>query len=169
MTRRIAKELVEIAIEANEIVATFDEHVRGAAFRFLVERVAETPTSPRNVDELESVVSEDSSDGAADFFNGRESGTPADNAVSLAAFLYSKYGGEPFTLDEIRELARTVGLIVPARIDMTFLAAKREGRSLFRRQGPGKFAPTVHGELHFQQAFTITRGKSRRPTMNHQD
>ena len=70
----------------------------------------------------------------------------------IAASLYSQYGAQPFKLDDIREMAESVGVTIPSqpRHDVETGAARRE-IALFQHTGRSEFKPTVHGELVFQE------------------
>jgi hypothetical protein len=97
------------------------------------------------------------------FFKEFDHGKPADNAKLLAAWFYKEYGTEPFSYDEIRELAKNVGVTVPGRIDMTFSAATENGKKLFTHAGQGKLIPTVHGEAYLKETYRILKGTKQRP------
>jgi hypothetical protein len=157
MSPRFPNELIETMLEANKIVTGLDQHVRAEAFRLLIEsRALVEPSSNGKFNGVRQQIGIEA--GATEFFHDRDIRTPADNVIALAAFVYGKYGLNPFSLDDIRELAVAVGLTIPTRVDMTLLTAKREGKALFRRQGHGRFSPTVHGELHFQNQFNVSKG-----------
>jgi len=130
-------------------------------------------------DLLKGYVTEDSSGSATDkthanakpeavddaeeaFFEAFDHDKPADNAKLIAAYFYREYGVEPFSLDEVREKANGVGITIPSRIDMTFLSAKEKGKKLFARSGSGKFKPTVHGEAHLKDTYSVTKGTKKR-------
>src|SRR6185295_4079139 len=87
---------------------------------------------------------------------------PADNVKLIAAFLYSRFGTEPFSLDELRELANNAGLTIPARPDMTIKAALEEGKKLFHSPARDKYAPTVHGELFLKKTYSVRKGANKR-------
>jgi hypothetical protein len=95
------------------------------------------------------------------FFESLQNKKPSDNALAAAAFHFSQYGSSDFTIDEMRELADDVGITVPERLDMTYLAAKRNGNALFRRSGKGAFRPTVHGERFFRHTYNARKGTAR--------
>ena len=97
------------------------------------------------------------------FFAGLKNGKPSDNALAVAAYHYSQYGSAEFTVDEMQELADDVGVTVPERLDMTYVAARRKGNNLFRRGGKGAFRPTVHGEAFFKQTYKVSKGTGRKP------
>ena len=73
-----------------------------------------------------------------------------------------EYGAEPFSVDEVRQKADDVGITIPARIDMTFQAAKEKGKKLFARAGRGRFKPTVHGEANLKATYSVKKGTTKR-------
>lgn len=101
---------------------------------------------------------------AGDFFTKHNHEKPSENGLLLSAYHYSQYGSSPFTIDEMEKLATGVGVTVPARLDMTFLQAKRNGKKLFLRAGKKAFQPTVHGETFFKANYKVSKGKGQKPT-----
>lgn len=97
-----------------------------------------------------------------EFFAAFGHDTPADNAKLIAAWFYREYGSEPFSMEAIRAKANDVGITIPARVDMTFLQAKENGKKLFVRAGTGKFKPTVHGEAHLKATYSVKKGTKKR-------
>lgn len=93
-----------------------------------------------------------------EFFGSFDNDKPAENAKLIAAWFYREYGTNPFSLDEVREKANAVGITIPARVDMTFVAAKEKGKKLFARAGTGKFKPTVHGEAYLKATYSVKKG-----------
>src|SRR6185312_14792552 len=47
------------------------------------------------------------------FFGRFEKLKPTENAYLCAAFHYSQHGNHPFSMDEIREIAKDAGLVLP--------------------------------------------------------
>lgn len=97
-----------------------------------------------------------------EFFAAFDHDKPADNAKLIAAWFYREFGAEPFSVDEVRARADAVGITIPARVDMTFVAAKEKGKKLFARAGTGKFKPTVHGEANLKATYSIKKGTKKR-------
>lgn len=97
-----------------------------------------------------------------EFFAAFDHDKPADNARLIAAWFYREYGVEPFSLDDVRAKANNVGITIPARVDMTFLQAKENGKKLFARAGTGKFRPTVHGEANLKATYSVKKGTKER-------
>jgi hypothetical protein len=60
---------------------------------------------------------------------------------------------------EVNELAEDVGVTIPERVYMTFVNARRGGKSLFKKVGKAVFKPTVHGEAHFKETYKVKKGK----------
>jgi hypothetical protein len=147
MSNLIAEQRIKMVMAASDVVSKLDASIRADAFRFLLQGNTPMPIGSVAV----NTASESTTPDLAEFFKDRRGGNPAANAVLVAGYLFSVYGDEPFEIDEVRQLAKQVGLVVPTRLDMTFVSAQRDGRSLFNRAGTGKFRPTVNGELNFQR------------------
>jgi hypothetical protein len=164
------KEIVERLKQANEAVAKLDPAIRAEAFAILRPYV-EGDESPGRSTKKERSAEDEISDEADDepdtsdleeLIQAHEVKKPSDAVLLLAAYLFSQYGKVPFEVNEITELGEAVGLTVPRRIDMTLEGTKRDKKSLFRRAGRGKFAPTVHGELFFKEEYDVKKGRKKR-------
>ncbi len=84
---------------------------------------------------------------------------PSDNALLVAAYHYARHGSAAFSVEEMRNIAELeAGLTIPARLDMTYEAAQRDGKSLFARAGRGQFKPTVNGEQFFRDTYKVRKG-----------
>lgn len=99
------------------------------------------------------------------FFGSFNHEKPHDNVRLLIAWLYSQYGTESFSLNELRDLANDVGLTVPERLDMTVKSAREDGKTLFTSTGRGKFKPTVHGEAFLKAEYGVKKGTGKRPAV----
>jgi len=104
----------------------------------------------------------DGHDSAESFFAAFDHAKPADNAKLIAAFYYREYGVEPFSIEEVRQTADDVGITIPARVDMTFRAAKEKGKKLFTAASKGKFKPTVYGEANLKTTYSVRKGTKKR-------
>jgi len=150
------------ALEA-QVGVIKDEALRKIAFEKLLEAALparEAVASGTKAVELE--VKENDAD-IGEFFAQIQHDKPAENAVALAAFYYSQYGSIEFSIAEMNSLSREVGVTIPERLDMTYLAAQRDGKNLFRRSGRGAFKPTVYGEAHFKKTYQATKGRKVKP------
>jgi hypothetical protein len=150
--------------EVNDVIKDLDPAIRERALTLLAEYVTGrhiAPTAGQQPDNGSG--GSDTEDDAAEFFAKFPEGKPSDNAISIAAYVYSEYGAEPFKLDDIRETAKAVGLTIPASIDMTLKQAQRDGKLLFQHTGRSEFKPTVHGELFFKKTYQVTKGTKKRP------
>jgi hypothetical protein len=83
---------------------------------------------------------------------------PSDNVRLIAADLFQQYGSEPFSTEEMKTIAASVGITVPARVDATVIQAAEKGKKLFIRAGRGKFKPTVHGEAYLKTTYGVRKG-----------
>lgn len=148
--------------EINDIIKQLDPEIRAPAFELLQDYVSVSALPERSTSGAATPGVEDAQDRET-FFSRFDTDKPADNALLLAAYYYSQYGGNPFSADELKALAREVGLIVPERIDMTFRNARREGKGIFQAIGRGSFRPTVHGEVLFKTTYNVTPGRRQKP------
>jgi hypothetical protein len=157
------QERVKRLKEVNDVIKDLDPAVREGALPLLAEYVtgkAVTAGAGRQPDKGSG--DSPAEEGAAEFFAKFPEGKPSDNAVSIAAYVYSQYGAEPFRLDEIRETAKSVGLTIPTSLDMTLKQAQRDGKMLFQHSGRSEFKPTVHGELYFKKTYQVAKGTKKR-------
>jgi len=157
------QERVKRLKEVNDAIKDLDPAIKEGALRLLVEYVTGRPAAAPTGRQQGDGGGGSSGDDPAEFFAKFPEGKPSDNAVSIAAYAYSQFGAEPFKLDEIRETAKSVGLTIPASLDMTLKQAQRDGKLLFQHTGRSEFKPTVHGELYFKKTYLVTKGTKKRP------
>lgn len=159
------KEFKQRATKLSEIAKVLENlppEIRECAFHLLEDYVTTQPdggASKRVKGETASANSES----REQFFSTFDQQKPAENAKLIAAYLYREYGAEPFCTEEVRQTAKDVGITVPARVDMTFTAAKEKGRNLFTRTSKGWFKPTVHGEAYIKLTYSVNKGTKKRP------
>lgn len=152
--------------EVEQAVLELDESVRASAFSMmggyiLGEQTVSRRSASAGPDANEDVESTEGV-GLGDFFAGRDTDKPAEAVMAIAAYLFQQFGSEPFTLQEVRDIADEVGLTIPERIDMTLKGATRNGRPIFRSVGRGKYAPTVLGEATLKQDHNVTKGRRKK-------
>jgi len=166
MDNKAFHERVKRLKEVNDVIKDLDPTIREGALGLLAEYVTGHPLTPATGQQPGNGGGggRQTAEGAAEFFAKFQEGKPSDSAVSIAAYLYSQYGAEPFKLDEIRETAKSVGLTIPTSLDMTFKQAQRDGKLLFQHTGRSEFKPTVHGEQYFKKTYQIAKGTQTRPT-----
>ena len=158
------QERVKRLQEVNGVIKELEPAIQSAALGLLTEYVTGHSTEHKQAPQTNTGNSnEQSPQDMADFFAKFPEGKPSDNAVSIAAYLYSQYGAEPFKLDEAREKAKSVGLTIPTSLDMTLKQAQRDGKLLFQHTGRSEFKPTVHGELYFKKTYQVIKGTKKRP------
>jgi hypothetical protein len=160
------QERVKRLKEVNEVIEKLDPAIREGAFSLLASYVTGQPYKREQVPHPGTNLSEVESESeapTAELFTKYPDGKPSDNAVLIAASLYSQYGAEPFKLEEMRAIAGSVGVTIPTALDMTLRQAKRDGKSLFQHTGRSEFRPTVHGELYFKKTYQVTKGTKKRP------
>ena len=149
--------------QIGKVLEKLPAEVRSDAFDLLKGYVTELSSGVPTKKASAKPSREVGGDTEGEFFGAFDHDKPADNARLIAAHFYREYGAEPFSLDEVRQKANEVGITIPARIDMTFLAAKEKGKKLFLRAGTRKFKPTVHGEASLKAAYSVKKGTKRRP------
>jgi hypothetical protein len=145
--------------EVNEVIEKLDPAIRGVAFSLLAGYVTGQPHKSTG-DAPSADVSEPLT---IELFAKYPDGKPSDNAVLIAASLYSQYGAQPFKLDEMRAIADSVGVTIPSSLDMTLKQAQRDGKALFQHTGRSEFKPTVSGEIYFKKTYQVTKGTKKRP------
>lgn len=162
MDNVVFQERVKRLQEVNVVIKELEPAIQAAALSLFTEYVT-GHSSERKAQQTDTGnTNEQSPQDIAEFFAKFPDGKPSDNAVLIAAHLYSQYGAESFQLDEIREIAKSVGLTIPSSLDMTLKQAQREGKALFQHSGRGEYKPTVHGELYFKKTYQVTTGKKPR-------
>lgn len=145
-----------------KVIEKLPTEVRSEAFDLLKAYVTEQAPGSAGKKAAPNAKHQGSDDSEESFFGNIDHDKPADNARLIAAYFYREYGAEPFSVDEVRHKAGDVGITVPARMDMTFEAAKEKGKKLFARAGRGKFKPTVHGEAYLKTTYSVKKGTKKR-------
>lgn len=150
--------------EVNEVIEKLDPAIREGALSLLASYVT---GQPHTVDGKQQAGAgagegEESELQMMELFGRYPDGRPSENAILIAAWLYSQYGAQPFKLDEMREIAESVGLTVPSKLDMTLKQAQRDGKALFQHTGRSEFKPTVPGELYFKKTYLVAKGTKKR-------
>jgi hypothetical protein len=160
------QECVNRIKEVNAVIEKLESEIREPAFALLSEYIT-GHTEKSGVSEAQLPRDDgpqnQPSIAGSDLFAKHPEGKPSDNAVLIAADLYSQYGAQPFTLDEVRAIADSVGITVPKSMNMTLNAAQREGKLLFQHTGRNEYKPTVHGELYFRKKYQVSKGTKQRP------
>jgi hypothetical protein len=160
------QERVKRLKEVNEVIEQLDPAIREGALSLLAEYVTGEPHKGKGGagQELRDIEPHDQPDTVtSELFAKHPDGKPSDNAVLIAAHLYSQYGAQPFRLDEMRTVADSVGVTIPTSLDMTLRQAQRDGKLLFQHTGRSEFKPTVHGELYFKKTYQVPKGTKQRP------
>jgi hypothetical protein len=151
--------------EVNEVIEKLDPAIREGALSLLAGYVTGQPHTADGKPPAGAGAGEgeESDLQMTELFGRYPDGRPSENAILIAAWLYSQYGAQPFKLDEMREIADSVGLTVPSSLDMTLKQAQREGKALFQHTGRSEFKPTVPGELYFKKTYEVAKGTKKRP------
>jgi hypothetical protein len=170
MDSKAFSEMVKRLEEVNGVIAKLDPAIRQDAFSLLKGYIGGQAqpsfqqSSKQGSTALNGAVEDpelDLSD-TEQFFTTHEGGKPSDNAYLCVAYLYSQYGAQPFSLDDVRAVANQAGLTLPDRVDVTLAGAKKGGKQLFKRAGRGKLAPNVHGETYLRNTYSIGKGNKAR-------
>lgn len=160
----VFQERVKRLQEVNGVIKDLEPAIQEAALALLADYVTGySAVHKRAQQPADGIDGKPVGVDSAEFFAKFPEGKPSDNAVLIAAHVYSQYGAESFKLDEIRELAKSVGLTIPTSLDMTLKSAQRDGKLLFQHSGRSEFKPTVHGELYFKKTYQVVTGTKRRP------
>jgi hypothetical protein len=153
------KEFKERASRLQEIGKVLEKipvGVQAEAFNLLKGYVAQHADAP--VGKHKAAREQDDSGDDADFFGKFDHDKPSDNVRLIAAHIFREYGSAPFSAEEVRSVATSVGITVPDRVDATLRQAAEKGHKLFASAGRGKFKPTVHGESHLKTTYQVRKG-----------
>lgn len=99
----------------------------------------------------------------ASFFERDGKLKPSDNAFLCAAYHFSLYGTAAFSLDELRDLAREAGVVIPDRVDMTLRQAGKGKKKLFQSAGRDSYKPTAAAGVFFKEKWNVRPGKMPKP------
>jgi len=153
----------ELLLKINDLVGKMDPALRVQTFDLLVARYvgkqaaqAKTPAAKTEKDQPAEPEVIDTSD-LGEFIASFDTKKPADALNVLIAWLFSQRGAQPFTVNELKELADSCGLTVPSRPDMTLRQSKNGGKALFTKSGNG-WKLTVSGELHIKDIYKVSKG-----------
>src|SRR5258708_6050733 len=144
MEKSTFQERVSRLKEVNEVIEKLDPAIRELAFSLLAGYVTGQPyksTEGASPADASPNGGDGSEPQTVELFAKYPDGKPSDNAVLIAASLYSQYGAQPFKLDEIRAIADSVGVTIPSSLDMTLKKAEREGKALFQHTGSSDVQP----------------------------
>jgi hypothetical protein len=92
------------------------------------------------------------------FFNRGDKLRPSESAQLCAAYHYALYGNAPFSLDDIRSIAKEAGVFLPNRLDMTLSTATHAGKKLFQPAGRGTVKPTAAAGVAFHERWGVRPG-----------
>ena len=154
---------VERLKKANAAIAKLDPAIRAEAFSLLLPYVkAGRPhgAGSGGGSDGDGVVVDPPS--GRDQLLNSHGGEPVDNVLVAAAAWYMDYGSTPFTKADIQEILNSAGMTGPVRIDRTLdTTTKGQGKNLFRKQGRGKWVPSVPGEAYFRETYKVKKGTSK--------
>ncbi len=147
-------------VDVNALISKLDSTIRADAFALLKPYLTDDDDiSTLGKKSKTAKRSEAGHSDASTLIAAHPNGSPADNVVLVAAYLYGEYGTEPLGASEVKQLGDRFGLTVPHRIDNTLRVAKRKGKKLFQKVGKH----TVTGEAHFKSEYKVTKGHKSRP------
>lgn len=158
MDEKTFKERVNKLNEVNKIIEKLDPSIRAESFKLLQTYITGKETVKDNSDEVGKETG-DNDDDKESFFKRFDHTKPSDNALLIAAYLYSQFGTDPFSTGDVKKLAVGVGITIPSSCNMTFKQAAKKGKNLFSSAGRGKFKPTVHGEAYLKETYKVKKGK----------
>lgn len=158
MDEKMFQERVKKLNEVNKIIEKLDPSIRAESFKLLQIYI----TGKEKVTDGSDDAGEETGQHDVDkesFFKQFDHTKPSDNALLIAAYLYSQFGSSRFTTEDIKELADDVGITIPERCDMTFKKTQKKGKNLFTLNGRGKYKPTVYGEAFLKETYKVKKGK----------
>jgi len=147
-----------------EVLEKLPEKVHERAFALLEPYVtgAAPPQAADPAGTGHGASSDHLTDTKEQFFNSFDWSKPADNLKMIAAWLFNEYGDDPFSLEDVRRVAKEVGLTIPDRPNDTLRVAKYEGKKTFDQPNRGKFKPTIAGQTYLKQTFGVKKGTKSR-------
>ncbi|MBN1515132.1 hypothetical protein JXA32_01045 [Candidatus Sumerlaeota bacterium] len=162
MDKKKFDEIVKRLKEVSGVVESIPSEIREESFKLLKPYImgSAAKIAPDREDEHEDHCTDDGSD--EDFFGKFDHDKPANNVKLIAAYYYKEFGTDPFSIDEMKEKADSVGITLPARPDMTLTQAKDKSKKLFQKADKGKFKPTVHGEANLKSVYSVRKGTKKR-------
>lgn len=147
-----------------DVLKKLPEGVHQRAFALLEPYVTGVQPPPvADADEKGAEADTDhSNDSKVEFFSDFDDEKPADNLKRIAAWFYKEYGDDPFSLEDLRKVAKEVGVTIPARPNDTLRASRYDGKKTFEATGRGKFKPTIAGQKYLKQTFNVEKGTKSR-------
>lgn len=146
--------------DVGKIIEKLPTEIRSEAFSLLKGYVSDQASSSGRKTNPAEDSAKQADDG--DFFGKYDHDKPSDNARLVAAYLFREYGAAPFSTEDLKSIASSVGITLPDRVDVTIGAAQEKGKHLFARVGRGKFKPTVHGESFLKATYNVKKGTKTR-------
>jgi hypothetical protein len=146
--------------DVGKVIEKLPVEIRNEAFNLLKGYISQWASASTHREK--PIQHEVESGGGTALFSRFDHDRPSDNVRLVAAYLFQEYGSEPFSAEEVKEIAANAGITIPDRVDMTLAHAKENGKQLFTRVGRGKFKPTVHGESYLKTTYNVKKGTKRR-------
>lgn len=139
--------VAERIIRIDQIVRQLDESIRPLAFQMLARAAEQIEVASALPGQHPLPLA-----GLEEFAARHASETPAQNMLTLTAWIYLQEGDSPITPQKIRSLADACGLRVPRRPDCTLRYASHRSNLLFSRHGYG-WLLTPYGQAYVRQQF----------------
>ena len=115
-TATVTQELVKLL---GPLESSVRKRAVEAAMVLMGESSSQTVISTRPADRVTDRGALD----IASFFGREENLKPAENTYLCAAYLFSLYGPAAFSIQDVRDVAREAGVVLPDRPDMTLRQA----------------------------------------------
>ena len=161
MDREKIDKVKQKLLEINEMISSLDPEIRAPAFDILApyyfDKISQKGATKRSEKEGEVKEERIETDDMDTFFSAHDHKQPKNNVNLIAAWLYQLHGVVPITSKMIKDIANTTGLIVPNRPDNTMRGAKKNGKSLFNKQGSG-WQLTVSGQTFIRETYGVKKG-----------
>src|SRR6266850_7217065 len=119
MDQETFDERVKRLHDVNAAISKLEPTIQAAAFEILKSYVTgrQVATTATRLDEGETATDADSVSLEAFLKQHAAPGTkPAESVLMITAYFYSRYGNEPFSIDDIRRTADDAGLTIPSRV-----------------------------------------------------
>ena len=167
-------EAKKLITDLNNTISKLDPSVRARAFDILTDIAFEGTTTSsddstapsagkKSTRRSQSRATKHSTDDLGEFIDGFEHDKPADNLKLLIAWLYSKYGKYPMSLDSLKKLATEAGLTIPDKPDMTLKTASAKKKPMFQSPRRSHYQITTSGELVLKEKYGVKKGTNPLP------
>lgn len=165
MNQATIDEIQSKLLNMNKFISKLEPAIRGAAFEILTQfYFDDKPITKKIINKDSNKKPSDQSDDSEleSYLKQFDDTKPKKNVKILVAWLYSQYGAYPIKAKDIRDLANSIGLVVPNRPDNTMRQAMENGKHLFTQKNDG-WILSVTGEMYMKNTYNVKKGNKSIP------